>query len=305
MLTFKLSVRIFDVFGEVLDSGTIYDLFSASEGDLDRQLRAADAKLGNYGFPNVYGRTYYDANDPNAFKVDCILFAADDDCAVSVNRYAEKKFHSLNDRYRKYIVNKSEKCKKQYSDIIADGDTVSKHNFSLLETINVRVEKDGKEFDNHLFADDKGIATFKLNSWEEGVLREEAKRSDFVCWLRNPPREKWSLCIPYELSGETKATYPDFIIIRSDPILTYVIDILEPHNPDYKDNLGKAKGFARYAEAEPRIGRIQLIRTGKDPAGKMRFKRIDLSEGLIREKVLKAQNNDELDHIFDINGFFA
>ncbi len=156
----------------------------------------------------------------------------------------------------------------------------------------------------HLFADEKGIAAIKLNGWEEGVLKEEAKRPDFVCWLRNPPREKWSLCIPYEISGETKPTYPDFLIVRSDPTLAYVIDILEPHNPEFKDNLGKAKGFAKYAEAEPKIGRIQLIRKGKDPAGKIRFKRLDLSQGAVRDKVLKAQNTDELDYIFETDGIF-
>ncbi|HWR07557.1 DEAD/DEAH box helicase [Sporomusa sp.] len=304
VLSFKLSVRIFDVFGEPLDSGIVHDLFTTSESDLDRQLRVADAKIGGYGFPNVYGNRYCNNDDPSVFKVDCILFAADDDCITKLNRYAKKKFHALNDQYRKYVVNKSEKCKKQYSDIIADSDVVSKHNFTLPETINVRVEKVGKEYDNHLFADEKGIAVIKLNGWEEGVLEEEAKRPDFVCWLRNPPREKWSLCIPYEINGEIKATYPDFLIVRSDPILTYVIDILEPHNPDFKDNLGKAKGFAKYAEAEPKIGRIQLIRTGKDPAGKIRFKRLDLSQGAVRDKVLKAQNTDELDHIFETDGIF-
>lgn len=304
VLSFKLSIRIFDVFGESLDNGIVHDFFTASESDLDRQLRAADAKLGGYGFPNVYGNRYCDNENPSAFKIDCILFVADDDCIANLNKYAEKKFHALNDQYRKYVVNKSEKCKKQYSDIIADGDIVSKHNFTLPETINVRIENDGTEYDNHLFADEKGIAFIKLNGWEEGILEEEAKRPDFVCWLRNPPREKWSLCIPYEINGETKATYPDFLIVRSDPILNYVIDILEPHNPDFKDNLGKAKGFAKYAEAELKIGRIQLIRTGKDPAGKIRFKRLDLSQGAVRDKVLKAQNTDELDHIFETDGIF-
>ena len=38
-----------------------------------------------------------------------------------------------------------------------------------------------------------------------------------------------------------------------------MIDILEPHNPEFKDNLGKAKGFAEYARQNPGVGRIQLI----------------------------------------------
>lgn len=102
----------------------------------------------------------------------------------------------------------------------------------------------------------------KLNSWEEGVIAEEEKNPDFVCWLRNPPRKSWSLCIPYEMDNETKPAYPDFIIVRKDAISGYVIDILEPHNPEYIDNLGKAKGFAEYARQNPGVGRIQLIPYG-------------------------------------------
>ena len=194
--------------------------------------------------------------------------------------------------------------KKQYDSIVSDSDTVSKHNFSLPETISVRLEEDGEEYDNHLFADENGLARIKLNGWEQGVLEEEMKSDDFVCWIRNPSRGSWSLCIPYEIENEVKPAYPDFIIVRKDSILGYVIDILEPHNPDFKDNLAKAKGFAKYASEEIRIGRIQIIRQGKNSAGKKRFKRLDLAKGAIRDKVLKAQNSDEFDHIFDTDGTF-
>lgn len=305
VLSFKLSVCIFDVFGKALDNGRAQDFITASESDLDRQLRAADARLGAYGFPYKYGRVYADLDDLSEYKIDCILFAADDDCVGRLNRYAEDEFHALNDQYRKYVANKSERCKKQYSDIIADGDVVSKHNFTLPEMISARLEDGGKEYDNHLFADENGIARIKLNGWEEGVLAEEVEAPDFVCWLRNPSRGVWSLCIPYEINGETKPMYPDFIIVRRDPILGYVLDILEPHGKQYADNLAKAKGMAKYAEAEPRIGRIQMIRQGKDAAGKNRFRRLDLSKGAVRDKVLKAQTSDEMDHIFERDGFFG
>lgn len=304
VMEFKLSIQIFDVFGEAINNYSLNDLFMTSESDLDRQLRYADARLGGYGFPFVYGRRFFDEKNPNAFKVDCILFAADDECMAKLNKYAEKKFHEFNDNYRKYVVSKSEKCRKQYSDIVADGDLVSEHNFTLPETINARIETGGKIFTDHLFADVDGKAQIKLNGWEEGVLEEERKQTNFVCWLRNQVRQSWSLRIPYEMDGVTKATYPDFMIIRKDEELGYVMDILEPHNPGYKDNLSKAKAFAMYAKAEPRIGRIELIRTGKDAAGKERFKRLDMAKGAVRQKVLSAINNDELDHIFDTDGEF-
>ena len=148
------------------------------------------------------------------------------------------------------------------------------------------------------------MAKIRLNGWEEGVLEEERSQADYVCWLRNPPRKTWSLCIPYKLDDVDTPTYPDFIVIRKDNPDGYIIDILEPHDSSRKDNLGKAKGFAEYARQNQEVGRIQLIRMSKDPAGRNRFKRLDMAQSAVRDKVAKATTNDELDHIFETDGFF-
>ena len=303
---FKLSTQIFDVFGETVDNYSIHDLFTTTDTDIDRQFRLAETKLGSEGVANEYGRQYFDVDEPNAYKIDVIIFAADDECIKSLHTYAEAKFHSLNDTYRRYIAKiDSDRFRRQYDSIVSDGDIVSKHNFRLPETIQVAHEDGGKEYCNHLFVNaNTGTAVMKLNGWEEGVITEEENNPDFVCWLRNPSRKSWSLCIPYEMDNETKPAYPDFIIVRKDAISGYVIDILEPHNPEYIDNLGKAKGFAEYARQNPGVGRIQLIRMAKDISGKNRFKRLDMSMSAVRDKVSRAINNDELDHIFDTDGFF-
>lgn len=303
---FKLSTQIFDVFGETVDNYSIHDLFTTTDTDIDRQFRLAETKLGSEGVANEYGRQYFDADAPNAYKIDVIIFAADDECIKNLHAYAETKFHSLNDNYRRYIARiDSDRFRRQYDSIVSDGDIVSKHNFRLPETIQVAHEDGGKKYSDHLFVNaNTGTAVMKLNSWEEGVIAEEEKNPDFVCWLRNPPRKSWSLCIPCEMDNATKPAYPDFIIVRKDAISGYVIDILEPHNPEYIDNLGKAKGFAEYARQNPGVGRIQLIRMAKDISGKDRFKRLDMSMSAVRDKVSRAINNDELDHIFDTDGFF-
>lgn len=304
---FKLATQIFDVFGESVDNFFVHDIFTTTDTDIDRQFRLADAQLGNEGIGNEYGRQYYDESDPSAFQIDVILFAADSDCITKLHEYARKQFHALNDKYRIYIAKmKDDQLRKKFDSIVSDGDTISKHSFRLPETVQFPNEVGGTEYQTHLFVDPiTGIAKMKLNSWETGVIAEEEKRADFVCWIRNPVRASWALCLPYEMDNEKKPTFPDFIIVRRDPILSYVIDILEPHRANEKDNIGKAKGFAAYSKENPGVGRIQLIRLEKDITGTPHFKRLDLTMSEVREAVLKAVNNDELDHIFDEYGFFC
>lgn len=303
---FKLSTQIFDVFGKTVDNYCVHSMFTTTDSDIDRQFRAVELQLGNEGIGNFYGKLFMQDEDYIGFKVDVILFAASEECMNRLYCFAEKRFHELNDEYRRQIaVRDDEKIQRDYDKIVSGGDAVSKHNFRLPETISVRSELGGKAYARHLFVDPyTGTANFRLNSWEDGVIEEEEKRADFVCWIRNPSRGSWALCIPYELNGEIKPAYPDFVVIRKDKVSEYVIDILEPHDPTREDNLGKAKGFAEYARLNPELGRIQLIRMGKDAAGNKHFKRLDMSKSSVRDKVAYAMTNEELNHIFDTDGFF-
>lgn len=303
VLQFKLSAQIFDVFGRSIDDYAIHDLFSTTDTDIERQFRLAETRLGNEGVGNAYVNRYYDEDDVLNLKIQVIIFAANTDCMNALNDYAEQKFHDLNDANRRRTVSLPEKFKKKYDDIVSDGDIISKHNFRLPETIRVPHEMEGRLYSNHLFVDDSGTALINLNGWERKVIAEEEQHEDFVCWLRNPSRGSWALCIPYEIDGEKKPTYPDFLIIRRDGS-EYVVDILEPHDPTRQDNLGKAKGFAEYARQNPGVGRIQLIRMQRDSVGRERAFRLDMSKSSIRDKVSRCASNAELNHIFESDGFF-
>lgn len=304
VMEFQMKSQVFDAFGETVDDNVAHMFMSSTDIDIDRQFRRAETRLGNEGVGNKYGRYYCDEDDPNAYKIDVILYASNDDCYEKLLSYAERTFHRLNDNYRRKITGLEERFIKQYNTIVSDGDIVSKHNFRLPETISLPHEINGKEYEDHLFVNDNGKARINLNSWEEGVLIEEQGQDDYVCWLRNPPRKPWSLCIPYEMGGEQKPAYPDFVIVRKDSDDEYVVDILEPHDPTRIDNLGKARGFAEYARQNPGVGRIQLIRMSRDAVGNNRFKRLDMAMSAVRDKVSRAMNNDELDHIFEEDGFF-
>lgn len=303
VLQFKLSAQIFDVFGRSIDDYAIHDLLSTTDTDIERQFRLAETHLGNEGVGNAYVNHYYDEDEVLTLKIHVIIFAANADCMDALNDYAQQKFHDLNDANRRRTVSLPEKFKKKYDDIVSDGDIISKHNFRLPETIRIPHEMEGVLYRNHLFVDDSGTALINLNGWERKVIAEEEQHEDFVCWLRNPSRGSWALCIPYEIDGETKPTYPDFLIIRRDGS-EYVVDILEPHDPTRQDNLGKAKGFAEYARQNPGVGRIQLIRMQRDSVGRERAFRLDMSKSSVRDKVSRCASNDELNHIFESEGFF-
>lgn len=303
VLQFKLSAQIFDVFGRSIDDYAIHDLFSTTDTDIERQFRLAETKLGNEGVGNAYVNKYYDEDEVLNLKIHVIIFAANVECMNDLNAYAREKFHDLNDANRRRTVTLPERFKKKYDDIVSDGDIVSKHNFRLPETIRVPHESEGTLYSNHLFVDDSGTALINLNGWERKVIAEEEQKEDFVCWLRNPSRGSWALCIPYEIDSEKKPTYPDFLIIRRDGS-EYVVDILEPHDPTRQDNLGKAKGFAEYARQNPGVGRIQLIRMQRDSVGQERAFRLDMSKSSVRDKVSRCASNDELNHVFESDGFF-
>lgn len=245
VLQFKLSVQVFDPFGKALQENYFNDFTLMSETDLDRQVRNADAKLGRYGFPNIYGGRYYDEENPNAHKIDCVLFAADEACRAKLGEYAKNKLREFSHNYRVAVANKSDACKKKYREIMADSAVVSEQLFAIPENISVREDPDGIEYANHLLAaPDTGIARIKLNGWEAALVEEDSHRTDFLYWLGNPAKVAWALCLPYDLNGKKKPFYPDSLIVRSDPAVDYVVDILKPHGDRYADYPPKAKALA-------------------------------------------------------------
>ncbi|MDD3034870.1 MAG: DEAD/DEAH box helicase family protein [Bacteroidales bacterium] len=300
---FKLSTQIFDAFGKSVDNFLVHDMFTTTDTDIDRQFRFVEVKLGKEGIGNAYCRKYYDFENTYGQKLDVIIFASDVEAMTELNEFAKSKFHSMNDEFRPYSKGFSEKSRRQYDSIVSDGDIISKHLFRFPETITMKRDSSGKVCRDHLFVDEMtGNACISLNSWESGVLEEERTNREFLYWFRNPPRKPWSLCIPYEIGGVHRPTYPDLLVIRKNGLEKLIVDILEPHDPTRIDNLGKAKGFAEYARQNPNVGRIQLIRKKRDSLGNDRFIRLDMSKSAIREKIFKVANNDELDHIFDTDG---
>ena len=298
---FKMASQIFDALGESVENQESSNLFTTTDSDIERQFNLAESKLGSEGIGNKYVNRDDDLSNSTQRKIDVILFASNNNELERMQQFSKERFYFLKDTYRLTFAHMEEKRRKRYENIVADGDPVSQKSFHLPDYISIKSNEDGTSFSDHLFVDEAtGTATFKLTSWEDKTLKEEQQRNGFVTWVRNPARSSWALCIPYVMDNEDKPMYPDFIIVRkvNDK---YVLDILEPHNSSLKDNLPKAKGLAEYAQREPKIGRVQLIRL-VSVHGVDKLVRLDLNSSLVRENVIQAHAESELDHIFEMYG---
>lgn len=298
----NLSWKVFDAFGKAVHEDKEFIYYTSSDEDIDRKFRIAEKILGGFGLGAAYGVPHYNPDNPSEYMVHVILFAADKECVDKLHLYAKNKFNELSDAFRLQFAHMTvDKYRKQYDAIISNGNEVSAHSFHLPEQIRPIVDRDGEKYYKHFFVnEDVGYAKIKLDSWEKAVIDEESKRSDFVCWIRNPSRG-WGLCLQRYENGVTKGFYPDFLIVRNVEGVGYVVDLLEPHRGDLTDNLSKAKALAEYVQKQPSapIGRLQLIREGKDNiTGKKRMKRLDLAKSAVRTKVMQLQSIQELDNLF-------
>lgn len=158
----------------------------------------------------------------------------------------------------------------------------------------IEEKKADRSWERHLYVDKDAQYSAKLNKWEAKVVEEELARDDVVGWLRNPPRKRWSFCVPYILNGQNRPLYPDFLFVRSGSN-GLVVDMLDPHRLDLEDAPAKAAGLARYADKHwLDFGRIELIIVEGDD-----IKRLDLTEQSVRDKVKAVSNHAHLRQLYE------
>ena len=294
LTNFRIAAQVIDVFDRKAQGLVSQNLFSVNETDIDRQYAFAVEKLVDETIPTRYIRKY-GGEDVNVAKLEVILFANDNACAEAVEKFAERKYRAYVAAYRSKFATAAPDFQNMYDEIASAADEISEHNFELPRVMtDLPRAEDGIDYADHLFVDEEsGTARIKLNTWEAGTLAAEQARKDFVCWLRNFERKRWALCLPYQdEGGEWKNFYPDMIIVRRGAE-GCVADVLEPHDSTRRDNIGKARALAKYAANNQVVERIQLIRQVNGV-----LRRLDMMRGDIREKVLQASTNVELDNIF-------
>jgi type III restriction enzyme len=271
----------------------------AASADIDRHFQQAGRLLGN-GLHMDYWRAQGD-RDADEVKVDVVVLAQDHEGMKRLETYAEGKFNMLYAKYKRDIGKLKEQRKQHFERLRLATSIPQTIQWSLPESIDFRRSLKAPEYDRHLFLEGDGNFRADLGTWEQEVLQEEIADPSVIGWVRNVDRKPWSLEIPYEDDGSIKPMFPDMLVVRRD-LKGFLFDILEPHDPNFKDNAAKAVGLAKFAEKQWALfDRIQLIRKKKGADGVERYFRLDVGNDAVRKKVLAVTTNSQLDQVFDAN----
>lgn len=163
----------------------------------------------------------------------------------------------------------------------------------LVHPAIVHVRQGERAWKKHLYVDENGEYHADFNKAETEVLERELNNKKVVGWLRNTDRKSWAVCVPYEVGGEERPTYPDFLFVRSESG-SLVVDIIEPHTIFLADAPAKAAGLAKFAAQHfDKFGRIELILVD----GKTQ-KRLDLTDEATRKRVKGVTLPEQLRQLF-------
>ena len=286
-------------YGDFSQTSIDYSLKSIST-DVDKQFDQAGRILSE-GIHKEYWRAHED-RDYDEVKIEVIVLANHHKSMERLINFAAQEFNELYDKYTDKISNLNNEEKiKRFENLCLAANDPRPINWTIPDSIDYCRPSNSSHYTKHLFIEKDGTFRAYLKPWEKEVIEEELSNPTVIGWLRNMDRKHWSLEIPYEVGGEIKPMFPDFIVVRRDEELKkYLFDILEPHNPSLIDNVDKAKGLAKFAlQHHSSFGRIQLIRKQRGADNKERYFRLDFCQLEVRTNILKdVTNNKQLDNFF-------
>jgi type III restriction enzyme len=294
----KAKVRVravnFTIGDATTSEGETVELVISPE-NLDDGFEAAGRRLGE-GLHKAYWRSRVeeDASLKEKAKLELIaLCFLEADVVGRVETEAKKTVQAWLQGKKAAVAALPEAQRQEYDDVRRLASEPEEG--AIAYPLAIEGKKDKQTWKKHLYIDDKGVFPAKLNHWESKVIEAEIAKGDVVGWLRNVDRKPWSLCVPYELSGEWRALYPDFLVVRKAG-KNLVVDILDPHLLSLEDAPAKAAGLAKFAaKHSDGFGRIELIIIDEND----KMKRLDLSDETVRDRVKAVISHQHLKQLFD------
>jgi type III restriction enzyme len=276
---------------ELKESRTI--AVEVTSENIDDLFTKCETILGE-GLKDEYWRRVHDHDEADRSKLELFCILQDPASVRSVQEECGKRIDALFEQYRDKIDEMPSSRREQYARIGRQGAEPRAERIHPPELIEAR--KETPQWNGHLFVDEARKFGWKVNTWEETVLRDEMKGKTFAGWLRNIPRKHWALCVPYG-QGQAKPMYPDILMFRREGNKVK-IDVLDPHDESRGDAAEKAAGLADFARKHgAAFGRIELIRIEKG-----QIQRLRLHQESVRDKVLKVTDLKHLAELYEQHG---
>lgn len=251
--TFIVSVKRVDP----LTGDTIEEREDTAPSDLEASMTAyvdalkkfsGGSDIGN-SYINTYTKQHGDTQDAiwrftAAMNTPIIL--------KELGEWAKDQIDSLISQYKtqRYIF--SEEDKSKWDRIVGNVKPYVEGKTLIISAASTQQNSTNKTYPKHIICDDEGKAYIKLNDLEDAVVTTEISRPINVAWYRNTARnQNASLAIPYNLGGEWKSMYPDFIFFQKTKAGKIVPIIVDPHGDWLGDSIAKLKGYVNYLRDFP------------------------------------------------------
>lgn len=262
-------------------SENVEDLFEASGRKLNEGLHKSWWRERVKGHPE----------DRERAKLELFALCTDPDVMRKVEKAAQDTVQQWLSQHGGEIHDLDEGARATYAEIRSLA--ASPELAPLIYPATLQARQGERSWDKHLYVTEAGSFPVDLNTVEAETLERELAPKEVVGWLRNTDRKPWALCVPYDVDGEDRPMYPDFLIIRSKKG-RLVVDIIEPHSISLADAPAKAAGLAKFAAKHAdRFGRVELILVD----GKL-TKRLDLTVEGVRNRIRGVKTADELKRVF-------
>lgn len=280
-----------DVGTDITREGDVIQVNVAAE-NIDDLFEATGRKLGE-GLHKVWwrDRVRNAPADRDKAKLELFALCVDPDVMRKIENVAQRNVQQWVREHKVAISKLDEGSRAAYDEIrnLAAEPELS----PLVYPAVIQGYRAGRSWTKHLYVGEDKLFYEALNPSETDLLERAIKPRSVLAWLRNTDRKPWALCIPYEVNGEDKAMYPDFLLIRvQDGEL--LVDILDPHSIHLGDAAPKAAGLAKFAARHAdKFGRIELVMLDGKAS-----KRLDLTDEMVRKRVIGMKSPDELRRLF-------
>jgi type III restriction enzyme len=267
-----------DVGAEAGREGEMVRIDIAAE-NVDDLFEATGRKL-NEGLHKLWWRDRVKDAPADREKAKLELFALciDPDMIRKIEKTAQETVQKWMHAHRVAIAGLDEASRSAYDEI--RNLAASPELTPLVYPSTIQGQQAARSWKKHLYVADNGAFAADLNRPEREVLDRESASVSVIGWLRNVDRKPWALCIPYEVDGEFRPMYPDFLVVRKEG-KGLVVDIIDPHAISLADAPAKAAGLAKFAAMHAdKFGRIELIMVDGTAQ-----KRLELTDEVTRNKV--------------------